>query len=213
MPVRPSSTPPPHPGYDHEVRRGEEAPLAAAATRSTRTTTRLLAYLLAGGAVALALGTYGSVHDPTGDALVSLFFSSSINLKVWFATAAIALAVFQVLSGRKILGKLGKGFGPRWLPRAHRVSGTTAFLLTIPVAYHCLWSLGFHSDSGTRVLAHGLAGCFFFGALTAKILVVRTRRMPSWALPVFGGAVFTGLTVAWLTSSLWFFTNVDFPGI
>ena len=152
------------------------------------------------------------MHDPTGDALVSLFFTSSINLKVWFATAALALASFQVVSGRKVLGKLGSGFGPPWLPRAHRASGTLAFLLTIPVAYHCLWSLGFHADAGTRTLVHGMAGCFFFGALTAKVLVVRTRRMPSWALPVLGGAVFTGLTVAWLTSSLWFFTNVEFPG-
>ena len=187
--------------------------MGTATTARPRNTGRFLGYLLAGAAAALALGTYGSVHDPTGDALVSLFFSASINLKVWFATAAIALATFQVLSGRKILGKLGKGFGPRWLPRAHRASGTTAFLLTIPVAYHCLWSLGFHADAGTRVLVHGLAGCFFFGALTAKILVVRTRRMPSWALPALGGAVFTGLTVVWLTSSLWFFTNVDFPGL
>jgi hypothetical protein len=173
----------------------------------------LLAYLTIGAAVSLGLGVYGRVHDPTGQSLIDLFFTSSINLKVWFATAAITLATFQLLSGRKILGKLGRGSGPRWLPRAHRVSGTTAFLLTIPVAYHCLWSLGFHSDAGTRVLVHGLAGCFFFGALTAKILVVRTRRMPSWALPVLGGAVFTGLTAVWITSSLWFFTNVDFPGL
>ena len=62
------------------------------------------------------------------------------------------------------------------------------------------------------MLAHGLAGCFFFGALASKVLVVRTRRMPRWALPVLGGTVFTALTAVWLTSSLWFFTSVEFPG-
>ena len=189
------------------------ATATASASRPSRNPGRFLAYLLVGAAVALGLGVYGSVHDPTGEALVSLFFSASINLKVWFATAAIALATFQLLSGRKILGKLGPGRGPRWLPRAHRASGTLAFLITIPVAYHCLWSLGFHADGGARVLVHGLAGCFFFGALTAKVLVVRSRRMPSWALPVLGGTVFTALTAVWLSSALWFFTNVDFPGV
>ena len=32
--------------------------------------------------------------------------------------------------------------------------------------------------------------------------------MPGWALPVFGGLVFTALVGLWLTSSLWFFTTV-----
>lgn len=187
--------------------------MATAVARSRTTNTgRFAAYLLVGAAVALALGVYGSVHDPTGEALLDLIFTSSINLKVWFASAAFVLALFQVGSGEKMLGKLGPGRGPRWLPRAHRASGTLAFFLTIVVAYHCLWSLGFHADEGTRVLAHGLAGCFFFGALASKVLVVRTRRMPRWALPVLGGTVFTALTAVWLTSSLWFFTSVEFPG-
>ena len=65
----------------------------------------------------------------------------------------------------------------------------------------------------TRVLVHGLFGCLFFGALTAKVLVVRTPKMPKLALPVLGGVVFTALTVLWLTSAFWFFTTVEFPGI
>ena len=55
---------------------------------------RLAIGLLAGAGVAVALGVYGSVHDPTGRSLVTLFFSATINLKVWLATAAIALAIF-----------------------------------------------------------------------------------------------------------------------
>jgi hypothetical protein len=49
----------------------------AARTRDPR---RLLGHLLAGTAVALALGGSGLVHDPAGDALVGLFGSASIPL-------------------------------------------------------------------------------------------------------------------------------------
>ena len=186
--------------------------MATAVAARPRNRNRLLVYLLIGAAVSLSLGVYGRVHDPTGEALVSLFFASSINLKVWFATTAFALAIFQELSALKMYGKLGKGFGPRWLPKVHRASGTLAFLFAIPVAYHCLWSLGYQS-SDPRVLVHGFFGCLFFGALTAKVLVVRAKRMPRWALPVLGGLLFTALTVVWLTSAFWFFTTVDFPGV
>jgi hypothetical protein len=66
---------------------------------------------------------------------------------------------------------------------------TLAFLLAVPVAYHCLWALGFQSHHGVRVLAHGVAGCFFFGALASKVLIVRSRHMPRWALPWVGGVL------------------------
>jgi Family of unknown function (DUF6529) len=174
---------------------------------------KLAVFLLIGAAVAVGLGVYGRLHDATGRSLITLFFSRTINLKVWFATVAFSLALFQLGSSLRIYGKIGKGRAPKWLRPAHRLSGTLAFLFAIPVAYHCLWALGFHYEAGTRVLVHGLAGCFFFGALAAKVLVVRTRRLPSWSLPLVGGTVFTALTVVWLTSSLWFFTTVEFPGI
>jgi hypothetical protein len=167
--------------------------------------------LLIGAAIAITLGVYGNVHDPTGRSLVTLFFTKTINLKVWFATAAFAAALFQVMSGSKIQGKLGRGRGPRWLPRAHRVSGTLAFLLAVVVAYHCLWALGFQ-DTSTRVMAHGIAGCVFFGALASKILVVRGRGIPNFAFSMVGGILFAAITVVWLTSAFWLFTNVSFPG-
>jgi hypothetical protein len=166
---------------------------------------RFLLALGAGAAVALSLGIYGKVHDPTGGSLVSLFFTATIHLKVWFATAAIALAIFQLATALRMYGKLGRRRGPSWISRAHRISGVAAFWLTIPVAYHCLWSLGFQLHSGTRIWAHGVAGCFFFGALTSKVVIVRSPRMPNWVLPVAGGAVFTALVVVWSTSALWFF--------
>jgi hypothetical protein len=157
--------------------------------------------------VFLSLGIYGRVHRATGQSLITLFFTQTITLKVWLATVAVGLVLFQGATGLRMYGKLGKGTGPTWIPSAHRVSGTTAFVLTIPVAYHCLWALGFQWNSGIRVLLHGIFGCFFFGALTAKVIVVESRRMPAWALPLLGGAVFTALVVVWATSAVWFFTT------
>jgi hypothetical protein len=168
---------------------------------------RLLVAVALGAAVALSLGVYGNVHDPTGRSLVTLFFTQTIQLKVWFATGAITLAIVQVLTSMRMYGHLGSRRGPKWVPRAHRLSGVAAFWLTIPVAYHCLWSLGFQASSGLRVWIHGIAGCFFFGALATKVFVVRSPRAPSWALPLLGGAVFSALVVVWSTSALWFFST------
>jgi len=154
--------------------------------------------------VALSLGIYGRVHDPTGRSLITLFFSRSITVKVWLATAAVTFAVVQLLSALRMYGRLGRRSGPRWIRPLHRVSGTLAFVLTIPVAYHCLWALGFQYQAGTRVMLHGIFGCLFFGALFAKVLIVEVRRMPRWALPVVGGLVFTLLVLVWGTSALWF---------
>ena len=81
---------------------------------------------------------------------------------------------------------------PRWVPFAHRWTGTAAFLVSLPVAYHCLWSLGFETTS-PRVVIHGIAGCLFYGAFTTKLLALRSRRLPGWALPVIGGTLVAGL--------------------
>lgn len=163
--------------------------------------------------MALAIGVYANEHDPTGESILGdgLFFSATLNMKAWLATAAVCLALFQVISAMWIYGRLpGVTSAPTWLGSAHRVSGTLAFLVSLPVAYHCLWALGFQDTTG-RTLAHSLAGCFFYGAFVAKVAVVESKRLPGWALPLAGGTVFTALVVIWLTSSLWFFDNFGFP--
>ena len=161
---------------------------------------------LAGAAVAVFLGVYGRVHDPTGDTALVLFFRDQITMKAWFATAAALCAVVQVSSALRLYGKVGSGAPPSWLGDVHRLSGTLAFLFTLPVAYHCLWSIGFSSDPGlNRVFLHSLAGCLFYGAFAAKVILVRSRGLPGWALPLAGGLVFTALVGAWFTSAFWFF--------
>jgi hypothetical protein len=166
----------------------------------------LIAPALAGGAVALALGVYGNVHHATGRTINDLGFPSLLAMKSWLATIAAALVLFQIASALRMYGRLRvPRTMPRWLPMAHRWSGTVAFVVSLPVAYHCLWSLGLATDRGARPLVHGLLGCAFYGAVATKLLALRTPRLPRWAIPVVGATMVTALVGVWLTSALWFF--------
>jgi hypothetical protein len=173
----------------------------------------LLMAAVAGASVAVALGTYGRVHEPTGDSIATFGFPAVLPMKAWFTTAVALLALAQLASALAMWGRLpGVRASSAWVAPVHRWSGTVAFVVSLPVAYHCLWSLGFQ-DTDTRVLVHSLLGCAFYGAFATKLLALRIERLPAWALPVIGGSLVTCLTVIWLTSSLWFFTNIGFPGV
>ena len=172
---------------------------------------QLAAAALAGGAVAVALGTYGRVHEPTFRPIEDFGFPSVLDMKAWLATCAAALVLVQLTSALWMYGKLPmRRPAPRHTATVHRWSGTVAFLFTLPVAYHCLWSLGF-AETGTRQVAHSILGCAFYGAFATKMLVLRIDGLPRYVVPVCGGLLVTLLTGLWLTSSLWFFTNVGFP--
>jgi hypothetical protein len=162
--------------------------------------------LLAGAAVAVALGVYANQHTPVIKSY-PLFFSTMFQFKAWFATLALALACVQMLLAARLYGKISiPRVAPSWLGDAHRLTGTVAFLVTLPVAYQCLYSYGFETTS-TRVLLHGIFGCAFYGAFTVKVLGVRVKGLPSWVLPIAGGLVFATLVGLFLTSSLWLFTS------
>ena len=163
----------------------------------------LVVPLLVGALVAVGLGVYGKVHEPQFFAVNVAGFSSPVAVKAWVASLAAALAIFQFGSAAAMYGKLGVR-GPAWVSEAHVWSGRFAVLITVPVAVHCLFALGFQ-DTDSRVLLHSLGGCFFYGAFVAKMLLLSRRRAPGWAVPVIGGAVFTALIAVWLTSALWFF--------
>ncbi|MDH4075999.1 MAG: DUF6529 family protein [Acidimicrobiia bacterium] len=154
-----------------------------------------------GAAVAFGLGIYGRVHQPTGVAVAPLRPDNILDVKAACASVAAALALFQLVSALRLYGRLGGGRpAPVWLGPAHRWSGTVAFVASLPAAYHCLWGLGFQ-DTTTRVLAHSILGCAFYGAFAAKLLVLHSRRVPNWALPVLGSAVVTLLVAIWFTSA------------
>ena len=142
--------------------------------------------------------------------LITTVFSSTIAAKAWFATAAVVLALVQVTTAARIYGKLSflRERGPA-IARTHRWSGRLAFLLTLPVFFHCVTILGFQTPDA-RVALHAIVGTFFYGVFAAKVLVVRDHSLPGWALPTAGLTLASLLGVLWLTSSLWYFTNVRF---
>ena len=182
---------------------------ATAATSTRPASARLLVAAALGAAIAIGLGVYGNVHDPSQQLDFTLWFSSTIAMKVWFATFAIAFAVVQVATAVWIYGGFGRE-APPWAGSVHRISGRLAFISTLPVAYHCLWSLGFQ-DTDTRVLAHSLLGCAFYGAFAAKVTIVRSRGLPGWALPIAGGLIFLILVALWYTSAVWFIREQGWP--
>jgi Family of unknown function (DUF6529) len=168
-----------------------------------RTGIWLVAPLLAFALVALTVGVFARAREPSGGTYFDLFFSDTIHMKAWLASGAAALALFQIFSAAWIFGKL-PWRRPRWIGRAHRWSGRLAFVLTLPVAYHCIFLLGF-ADGTARTLSHSLLGAADYGAFASKILIVRLRRFPVWVLPTAGGLLFGTLLAVWYTSALWFF--------
>ena len=135
-----------------------------------------------------------------------LFFSDTIHMKVWLATGVVGLAVCQLLTAARMFEVI------RWLPggrlsaRLHRILGYAAILLSLPVAYHCVFLLGFETDS-LRVALHSLLGSALYGAFLGKMIVVRSERFPGWVLPVSGAVLFAVVAGIWLTSSLHVFTT------
>ena len=184
---------------------GAPAPLQPA-TASPSLAKILVVPSLIGGLVALTLGLYGRLHHATGIAVNIAGFSSPGSVKSWLATGAVVFAIVQVGSALVMYGKVPRVAAPSWIGGLHQWSGRIAFLLSVPVAVHCLYALGFQNYS-TRVLIHSILGCLFFGAFTVKMLVLPKRGLPGWVLPVLGAIVFAALILIWFTSAYWFFST------
>jgi mono/diheme cytochrome c family protein len=181
------------------------AEVAAPRTRSYRWVT---APLVAFALFALTAGLLAR-HDPRSKGYFRLFFSDPIHMKAGFATAVAVLACFQIFTAAWIFRKL-PWRKPGWVNSAHRISGALAFVLTLPVAYHCIFKLGFQDPNG-RVLAHSLLGCGVYGAYAAKVTIVRLHRFPRLVLPLAGGTLFAILIAVWYTSALWLYTQETKP--
>lgn len=165
--------------------------------------------LLVGAAVSVAVGVFGRVHTPTGVALWIGPFPSLIAMKVWLTVIVLALALAQFVSALWIYGRFGAR-PARWINGLHRGLGALAVLVSLPVAANCLWVLGFQTTS-SRVLAHGLLGCAFYGAFVAKLLTLHSRRLPNWALPVVAGLLLTAVVGVSLTSAVWYLATEGAP--
>ena len=170
---------------------------------------RLAGIGLLGLGVAAALYIAGRLHQP--DYAFSLFGTDPVPPKSLLATIALALAGIQVLLALWIYRKLPLApRPPRRVPVAHRVTGFVLFAVTVPVAVHCLIAYGVQLTS-PRVAIHSIAGCFFYGAFAAKVVLVHSRRLPGWALPVAGGTLAIVLGVLWYTSALWYYNGFQLP--
>jgi hypothetical protein len=176
-----------------------------------------LAAFAAGAVLALLLGVFGKVHDPTLNGTTTLGFHTVIQMKVVLSTVVGVLALLQVVGALWLYGKLGIR-APSWLGTAHRTSGALALLLSVFVAYHCLWALGLESGHladgekvPARTVVHGVLGCAVFGAVLVKVVAVRSKRAPGWFLPVAGGLLFTLLVLVVLTSAIWYISAKGWP--
>ena len=160
-----------------------------------------------GLAVSAWLAAYARVHPGDGAALTTLGFSGMLQMKAWLSTAAAVLVVVQVLSALAMWGRLpGVPASATWPAPVHRWTGTVAFLLTLPVMFHCVWSLGF-ATGDARTVVHSIAGCALYGVFAAKMLALRLPSLPRGTVPLLGALLVALILVVWFTSALWFFTR------
>ena len=161
----------------------------------------------------VALVVAGRLHTP--DYAFSLFGQvalAAIALKSLLASIVLGLAAVQVLLALWMYRRLPLAGNPAPVRLSHRAAGFLLFALTVPIAVHCLIAYGVQLTS-LRVAVHSLAGCFFYGAFTAKVLLVHSKRLPGWALPAAGGALAVLVVVLWYTSALWYYNNFRLPGV
>jgi hypothetical protein len=171
-----------------------------------------------GAVIALLVGLFGRVHSPTLDGTTTLGFSTVLAMKTALTVAIGVLILVQVFTALWLYGKLGLRV-PSMLGSVHRGMGATTLVLSLFVAYHCLWALGLevgHLPDGeavsARTVVHGLLGCAVLGAIVVKLVAVRSHRAPGWFLPVAGGLLFTLLVLAVLTSAVWYVVVEGWPG-
>ena len=159
--------------------------------------------------VAAALYEAGRLTQP--DYAFSMFGADPIPVKSLLATIALVLAGVQVLLALWMYRKLPLAPGPpRPVPMVHRVTGFAVFAVTVPVAVHCLTAYGVQLTP-LRVAVHSLAGCFLYGAFAAKVLLVQSKRLPGWVLPVVGGTLVVVVIVLWYTAALYYFNGFQLP--
>ncbi|MEV7523914.1 DUF6529 family protein [Streptomyces sp. NPDC091371] len=164
--------------------------------------------LAVAAAVFVAVFLFGRANTP--DYTATLFGragADALRLKAQLATAVLAIAALQLLLALWMYGRLpGVRRVPGPVPIAHRIGGVVLFALTVPIAVHCVQAYGVQL-TGSRVAVHSIAGCFLYGAFAAKVLLVQSRRLPGWALPLAGGALVVVVVVLWYTSALWHFNG------
>ena len=132
--------------------------------------------LACGAAAAAAIGAYSVIHEPTGRDFVLYGFESSASWKNTLTLVVAVLLVAQAALGVKLAQMFGLGATSRlWLWDLRRLLATLAVGLSLPVAFHCVWVLGFQSDSPLNTL-HSILGCVAYGCVVAALWGDRGNR-------------------------------------
>jgi len=92
-------------------------------------------------------------------------FTDTLEMKAWLMTAAVVLACGQLLTAARIYELLHFPPKGRFYHSVHRWSGRAAIVFTLPVAYHCVFLLGFRYPQPAR-----------FDSLAARVGPLRRRR-------------------------------------
>jgi hypothetical protein len=171
-----------------------------------------LGLALAVAAGLYALGTANASHLTAAQFDQTL--TDTVPLKSWLATALLALAATQLGLALWIYDRLpGLVAAGRSVVTVHRAVGGVAILLTLVIAYRCASTYGVQTGISARVAVHSVAGCFLFGAIVAKLVIVRLGRFRGWVVPLAGGTLVVLVAVLWYTSALWYFNDFSLPAL
>jgi Family of unknown function (DUF6529) len=53
----------------------------------------------------------------------------------------------------------------------------------------------------------------FSTKFSTQVLLVQSRRLPGWVLPVAGGVLVVVVGVLWYTSALWYYNGFQLPAL
>ncbi|MFD9499117.1 DUF6529 family protein [Streptomyces sp. NPDC060035] len=175
--------------------------------------TRAVLAVLVPVAVGVGIYLYGTHHTPDYDnGLFGEHGDAAVDLKAQLSTALLALALIQLGLALWMYGRVpGARPAPRPVRLGHRVLGFLTFLFSLPIAYHCLVTYGVETTD-PRTAIHSFGGCALYGAFVAKVIVVRSRRLPGRLLPVMGALLVLGVALLWYTAALWALNGDSVPG-
>jgi hypothetical protein len=164
-------------------------------------------------AVGVGIYVFGKQHTPDyNSGLYGQHGTDAVDLKARLGSALLCLALIQLCLALWMFGRLpGVRAAARPVRLSHRVLGYVVFLFSLPIAFHCLVTYGIETSS-PRVAIHSFTGCAFYGAFVAKVIVVRSRLLPGWLLPVMGSLLVIGVALLWYTAALWVLNDYSVPG-
>ena len=132
------------------------------------------------------------------DLIESVTRGNPTEVKVVLASAALALAVYQLVLIAVGYRRLRPPFlGPAVASRAHRAVGDAIVVVLIVVATMCVGMFGFEGDAGLHVAA----AVALLVVLAVKVAIVRWWQALGRLLPPLGVAVWLLLALTWLTSA------------